>query len=156
MGNDRQGKPKNSETDLSKRDCGRPKPRVNWPEIARCLRGVRLVTKCRRVVTAPKCFVHGLFPSSGAQWAGIAQSVQRLATGWTVQGSNPGGGLIFRTRSDGPWRPPSLLYSGYRVFPEGKAAGAWRSPPTSSSAEAKERVDLYVYSTCGPSWPVIG
>jgi hypothetical protein len=25
-------------------------------------------------------------------WAGVAQSVQRLATGWMVRGSNPGGG----------------------------------------------------------------
>ena len=58
-------------------------------------------------------------------WAGLAQSVQRLATGWTVQGSNPGGGEIFRTRPDRPWCPPSLLYNGYRVFPGGKAAGAW-------------------------------
>jgi hypothetical protein len=39
-------------------------------------------------------------------------------------GSNPGGGEIFRTRPDGPWGPPSLLYSGYRVFPGGKVAGA--------------------------------
>ena len=28
-------------------------------------------------------------------WAGIAQSVQRLATGWTIRGSNPGGGRDF-------------------------------------------------------------
>ena len=41
--------------------------------------------------------------------AGIVQSVQRLATGWTVRGSNPGGGEIFRTRPDRPWGPPSLL-----------------------------------------------
>ena len=27
--------------------------------------------------------------------AGIAQSAQRLATGWTVRGSNPGGGRDF-------------------------------------------------------------
>ena len=40
-------------------------------------------------------------------------------------GSNPGGGEIFRTRRDRPCDPPSLLYSGYRVFPRGKAAGAW-------------------------------
>jgi hypothetical protein len=36
-----------------------------------------------------------------------------------------GGGEIFRTRPDRPWGPPSLLYNGYRVFPGGKAAGAW-------------------------------
>ena len=29
-----------------------------------------------------------------------------------------------------PWGPPSLLYNGYRVFPGGKAAGAWLSPST--------------------------
>ena len=59
-------------------------------------------------------------------WAGIAQSVQRLATAWTVLGSNPDGGEIFRTRPDQPWGLPSLLYNGYRVFPGGKAARLWR------------------------------
>jgi len=28
-------------------------------------------------------------------------------------------GEIFRTSPDRPWGPPSLLYNGYRVFPEG-------------------------------------
>jgi len=41
-------------------------------------------------------------------------------------GSNPSGGEGFRIRPDWPWGPPSLLYSRYRVFPGGKAAGAWR------------------------------
>ena len=50
----------------------------------------------------------------------IAQSVQRLATGWTVRGSNPGGGEIFRSCPDRPWGLPSLLYNGYRVFAGGK------------------------------------
>jgi hypothetical protein len=36
------------------------------------------------------------------------------------------GGGIFRTRPDRSWGPPSLLYSGYRVFPGGKAVGEWR------------------------------
>ena len=54
----------------------------------------------------------------------IAQSVQRLVTGCTVRGSNPGGGQIIRTRPDRPWGPPSLLYSGYRVtFPGVKRPG---------------------------------
>jgi hypothetical protein len=34
------------------------------------------------------------------------------------------------TRPDRPWGPPSLLYNGYRVFPGGKAVGAWCWPPT--------------------------
>jgi hypothetical protein len=58
--------------------------------------------------------------------AGIAQAVQLVGTGWTVRGSNPGGGEIFRTRSDRPWVPRSPLYNGYRVFPGRKAGGAGR------------------------------
>jgi hypothetical protein len=66
----------------------------------------------------------------------IAQSVWRLATGWTVRGSNPGGGEIFRTCPDHPWGPPSLLYNGYRVFPGGrKRPGRDADPSHPSSAE---------------------
>ena len=50
----------------------------------------------------------------------VAQAVQRLATGWTVRGSNPCGSEAFRTCPDRPWGPPSLLYNGYRVFLGGK------------------------------------
>jgi hypothetical protein len=48
----------------------------------------------------------------------VAQAVHRLTTGWTVRRSNPGGAK-FSARPDRPWGPPSLLYNGYRVFPEG-------------------------------------
>jgi hypothetical protein len=37
--------------------------------------------------------------------------------------------LYFSTRPDRPWGLPSLMYNGYRIIPEGKAAGAWRWPP---------------------------
>jgi hypothetical protein len=65
----------------------------------------------------------------------VAQSVYGLATSWTVRGSNPDGGEIFRTHSDRSRCPPSRLYNGYRVIPGDKAAGAWCWPPTPSSAE---------------------
>ena len=42
------------------------------------------------------------------------------------------------------------------LFAGNKAAGASRWPPTQSSAEVKERVDLNLYSPSGPSWPVLG
>jgi hypothetical protein len=50
----------------------------------------------------------------------VSQLVWRLATGWMVWGSNPGGGEIFRACPHRPWGPPSLLYNGYRVFPGGR------------------------------------
>ena len=48
-----------------------------------------------------------LFPEKKIKWY-----VFGLATGWTVRGSNPGGGEIFRTCPDQPWGLPSLLYNG--------------------------------------------
>ena len=81
----------------------------------------------------------------------VAQSVYRLATGWTVRGSNPGGEEIFRSCPDQPWGPPSLLYNGYRVFPEGKERpGRDADPSPPSSAVGHERVELYLYSPYGP------
>jgi hypothetical protein len=70
--------------------------------------------------------------------------------GWTVWGSNPGGGEIFRTCPDRPWGPPSLLYDGYRLFSGGKVQllglAADHSPP--SSAEVLEE-ELYLYPPSG-------
>jgi len=53
------------------------------------------------------------------------------------------------------WGPPSLLYNGYRVsFPGVKRPGRGVDNPVPSSAEVKERVQLYLYSPSGPSWPI--
>jgi hypothetical protein len=40
-------------------------------------------------------------------------------------------------------------------FPGSKANGALRWPCTTSSAEVKERVELYLYSPSGSSWPIL-
>jgi hypothetical protein len=55
--------------------------------------------------------------------------------GWTVRGSNPGGGKIFRTCLNRPWGPPRLLYNRYRVFlggTERQGLDADLSPPSSA------------------------
>jgi len=73
-----------------------------------------------------------------------------------VRGSNPGGGEIFRTCPDWPWGPPSLPYNGYQFIPRGKWPGHVADHPPPYNTEVKERIELYLYSTSGPSWPVIG
>jgi hypothetical protein len=65
-------------------------------------------------------------------------------------------GRDFPHPSWSPLGPTHPLYNGYRVFPGVKAAGAWRWPPTPSSVEVKEGVELYIYSPSGPSWHVLG
>ena len=68
----------------------------------------------------------------------------------------PGIDDIFRTRPDRSWGPRSLLYNGYRVsFLGVKRPGRGVDYPPPSSAEVKERVELYLYFPSGPSWPVL-
>jgi len=62
----------------------------------------------------------GAHPASCTMGTGSFPGVKSW-TGWTVRGSNPGGGGRFSALvSDQPWGPPSLLYIGYQVFPGGK------------------------------------
>jgi len=56
----------------------------------------------------------------------------------------------------GPGAHPTPFTMGTRSFPGVKWPGHGVDHPPPSSAEAKERVELYLYSTSGPSWPVIG
>jgi len=73
--------------------------------------------------SCPLCSLHSFGPIlayiffgfTSVLWTGIAWSIQRPATGWTVRGSNPGVSEIFRNRPDRLRGPPSLLYKGYRV-----------------------------------------
>ena len=79
------------------------------------------------------------------RWAGIQYTVRSLATVWTVRGSNRCGGEIFRTRPHRPWGPRSLLCNEYRVsLPGVKRSGRGVDHRLTSSAEAEERVELYL------------
>jgi hypothetical protein len=81
-------------------------------------------------------------------------SIVGITTGYRLDGlgiESQWGGEIFRTCPDRPWSPPSLLYSGYRVFPVVKQQpGRDADPSPPSSAIGHERVELYLYSPYGP------
>jgi hypothetical protein len=98
-------------------------------------------------VFPPSVYVSGTFRLHFCNPCFVGQySVVSTATCYRLdcQGSNPGGGEIFRACPDGVWGPPSHLYNGYRVcFPEVKRAGHDVDHQPPSSADVKERVELY-------------
>jgi hypothetical protein len=104
------------------------------------------------------CLRRTLFPlGHGGLWG--RDSVVGIATRYGLDG--PGLESQWWRDFPHPSRPPlgstqpSIQWVP-DLFPGGKEAGAWRWPPTPSSAEVKERVELYPYSPSGASWPVLG
>ena len=86
----------------------------------------------------------------------LTHSVWRLAKGWTVRGSNPGGSRFSALVQTDPWTQPASYTMGTRSFSRVKRPGCGVHHPTPSSAEVKGRVEVYLYSTSGSSWPVVG
>jgi hypothetical protein len=110
----------------------------------------------RHSVTSQKVWIFGITlcypqilqtkacPSGPGSAVDIATALQAGRSGDRISV----GGEIFRTCPDRPWGPPSLLYNGYRVFTGGKVRpGRDAEPSPPSSAEVKNRVELYLYSS---------
>jgi hypothetical protein len=55
-----------------------------------------------------------------------------------------------------PSRPALGSTMGTGSFLEVKQPGRGADHPPPSMAEVKERIKLYLYSSSGPSWPVLG
>jgi len=55
-----------------------------------------------------------------------------------------------------PGAHPASYAMGSGSLPGVKQPGFGVDHPPPSSADVKERVELYLYSPFGPSWPVIG
>ena len=65
-------------------------------------------------------------------------------------------GPKFSAPVQSPWGPPNLLYNGYRVsFPGVQRPGNGVNHLPSSSAEVKERLELYLYSLSETSWEIM-
>jgi hypothetical protein len=90
-------------------------------------------------------------------WAAMAQSVQRLATDWTVRGSNSGGGRDFphQSRPDlGTTQPPIHWVPGPSRGVNRPGRGVDHPPPP--SADVKEWAEPCIYFPPGSSWSVLG
>jgi hypothetical protein len=77
-------------------------------------------------------------------------------TGLYSPGIESDGGKSFHTCPYCPGAYPAFYSMGTRSFLGAKWSGHGDDRPTPSSAEVKERVVLYLYSSSGPSWPVVG
>ena len=74
-----------------------------------------------------------------------------------VRGSNPSGGARFLAPvQTGPGAYPASCTMGTGSFLGVKRPGRGADHPPPSSAEVEGRVELYICSPSGPSWPVIG
>jgi len=87
-------------------------------------------------------------------WAGIAQSVQQLATDWMVQGLNSGGGEIFLTVHNnlGAHLNPYKMRTWSLSWVKRPRRGVNTLPPPKKkkfSAEFKEKIQLYLHSPFG-------
>ena len=56
----------------------------------------------------------------------------------------------------GPGAHPASYTMGNESFPGVKQSERGVGHPPAASAEVKKREELYLYSTSGPSWPVLG
>jgi hypothetical protein len=62
---------------------------------------------------------------------------------------------FFAAVQTGPGDHPASCTIGTGSFPGVKRPGRGVDHPPPSSARVKERVELYLYSPSGPSWPVL-
>jgi hypothetical protein len=88
--------------------------------------------------------------------AAIAQSVERLATAGRSGDRFPVEARFSAPVQTGPGAHPASCTTGTGLLLGVKRPGRGVDHPPSSSAEVKERVEVYLYSPSGPSWPVIG
>ena len=64
--------------------------------------------------------------------------------------------IFFASVQTGPETHPASYTMGTGSFPGAKRPRRGADHPPPSGAEVEERIELYLYSPSGPSWPVLG
>ena len=120
----------------------------------------------RRMWGHLKCLFASITHWTVNQLKYYCESVGGCGQGWHSRYSNslrtwwPGDRILVGVRFStpiqaGPRARPASYTMGITSFPVVKRPGRV-DHPTPSSAMVKERVELYLYSTSGPSWSVMG
>jgi len=99
-------------------------------------------------------FSYSLFDEEARQEVGRDSAVG-IATRYG-SGIESRWGKIFLIRPDLPGAHPASCTMGTGSFPGIKPPGRGVDHAQPPSAEVKERVDLYLYSSSGTSWPLLG
>jgi hypothetical protein len=89
-------------------------------------------------------------------WAGIASHYSDLLRAGRSGDRIPVGARFSAPVHTGPRAHPASCTMGTGSFPGVKRPRRGVDHPPLSSAEVKERVELYLYSPSGPSWLVLG
>jgi hypothetical protein len=91
--------------------------------------------------------------TSGPGWR--SQYCDSIQAGWSGNRILVGAGFSAPVQS-GPGAHPASFTMGTGSLSWGKVARAWLTPPSPFCTKVKEKVELYLYSRSGPSWPVLG
>jgi hypothetical protein len=108
----------------------------------------RLINACPWILLSCNLY----FSVSTVLWLWVGGE-HGLATGWTVRGSNLGGERCLPRVQTGPGAHPASCTVDTKSFLRVKRPGRGVDHPPD---KGKGRVELYIYSPSGPSWPILG
>jgi hypothetical protein len=119
-----------------------------------CFSKVAWNKECKRIIMAVDVFINS-FTNQIKGPGQLSRYSDLLRAGWS------GDRILVGARFSAPVQTcpgayPASCTMGTGSFPGVKQPGRGVDHPRPSSAEVKERVQLYLYYPSGPSWPVLG
>ena len=92
--------------------------------------------------------------NAGPRW--LSRFSDTLRAGRSGDRIQVGGARFSTPVQTGPGANPASYTMGTGSFPGVKRPGRGGDHPPPSSAKVKEKIEIYIYSPSGPSWPFLG